>query len=214
MHSLTQRELNYGSFILCWTDENLGNFTVDDEFNITSILDLEWCCCRPIETEYPPLWLSGRALHSLPRANEADFTVQCEDFLRVFEQVDSGESVLGPGFFTKVMRDALSKKTYWLMTSLNEPRATYNLFLEPLQVQFAPKHSEIEAAIQFQEIVAPYWTVNATAFIAHKLHQREGRISGPVKINVQDPICLISVFAPKHISLFVCLLSDLSPRFV
>jgi len=34
-------------------------------------------------------------------------------------------------------------------------------------------NSEIEAAIQFQEIVAPYRTVNATAFIAHKVRQRE-----------------------------------------
>ena len=171
--SLTQETLNRGPYIFCWTDKNLGNFIVDDKFNITAIVDLEWCSFLPIETQHPPLWLSGHALHDISRDNQGEFSTKCADFLSTFEQEDNRPSSLGRGFFTRVMRTALIKDTHWLVTSLNERRGTHNLFLKHLQPHFAPAHTEGEDAVHFQEIMAPYWTLNATRFINHKLWQKE-----------------------------------------
>ena len=104
--------------------------------------------------------------------SEEEDDVDCES-LEIFEREDVHHTSLGPGFCTTVMRDALERETHWFMASLNEPRATYNLFLDYVQPQFAPTHSQEEEAIQLQRILAAYWTRQASDFIKQKVSDRE-----------------------------------------
>lgn len=67
------------------------------------------------------------------------------------------------------MRNAIKMNAHWFWASLNNPRATYNLFLEHLQPSLAPWHLEEDGSIQSQRTVAPYWIKDATGFIEKKL---------------------------------------------
>lgn len=168
-----QQHLQHGPFILRFTDLHASNIFVDQNFSITSLPDLEWVCSLPVETQHPPFWLSGHELDELEGEKEKDFDTMCIEFLEIFEREDNQLSSLGPGFYTRVMRDALDQKTHWFIASLNEPRATYNFFLDHLQPRFAPSHSQEEEAILFQRILAPYWTLHASDFIKRKVSDRE-----------------------------------------
>jgi hypothetical protein len=53
------RKLRDGPFVFQFTDLHECNIFVDDQYNITSIVDLEWSCSLPIEMHQPPFWLSG-----------------------------------------------------------------------------------------------------------------------------------------------------------
>lgn len=53
------RTLRDGPFYLHLTDCHECNIFVDDGFNITAIVDLEFACSLPIELQHPPLWLCG-----------------------------------------------------------------------------------------------------------------------------------------------------------
>ena len=174
--NFTQRHLRHGPFIFRLTDLHPSNIFVDHHCNVTAIVDLEWSCSLPIETQHPPFWLSGHELDELEGENKGDFDRMAEDFLEIFEQEDrcvARNSSLEPGFCTAVMRAALQKKMHWYWSSLNEPRGMYNLFLEHIQPLFAPSHSEGEPAILFQKIIAPYWSTATSAVIEDKLRHRQ-----------------------------------------
>jgi len=71
------------------------------------------------------------------------------------------------------MENALETSTHWFWACLIHPRATYNLFLDHVQPVFAPTHwSNDDEAIQFQDIIAPYWIEGAKDFIKQKVQDR------------------------------------------
>ncbi len=165
--------LRSGPFCYIWADDHASNIFVDRQYNITCLPDLEWFHSSPLEALHPPFWLSGHAVDQLGVEKRKDYDDICTEFLEVFEQEDKRPSLLGCGFRAKVMRNALEKKAHWFWASLYNPRATYNLFLDHLQPVFAPSHLEDELSIQFQRILAPYWSEGATRFIEQKLLDRQ-----------------------------------------
>ena len=173
----TLNDLQNGPFCYIWTDPHASNIFVDEQYNITSLPDLEWFCALPIETLHPPFWLSGHAVDGLGGENRKCYDDMCMEFLEIFEREDSQYSVLGSGFCTKVLRNALEKNTHWFWASLNQPRATYNLFLDHLQPLFAPEHLDEDESIRFQHILAPYWIEDANRFIGQKLLDKEGYLN-------------------------------------
>lgn len=66
-HSLRQ-----GPFVFTLTDLHQSNIFVDDDWNITCLVDLEWACSRPIEMQHPPFWLTANAVDRIdePLYNE------------------------------------------------------------------------------------------------------------------------------------------------
>jgi hypothetical protein len=168
-----QSQFREGPFIFTLTDLHAGNIFVDRWYNITSIVDIEWCCSLPIEAQHPPFWLSGHAVDDLAKENERDFDEVCEEFLEIFEQEDSKCSSLGSGFSTKVMRHALKHKLHWFWACLREPRAANDLFLDHIQPQFAPTHSDDDEFTNFQQTVAKYWCRDTASFIQRKIYERD-----------------------------------------
>lgn len=172
-----QEALREGPFIFRATDMRPHNIFVDEDYNITSLIDNEWACSLPVETDHPPFWLSGHELDELEGDAVKDFDQMAYEFMEIFEEEEMnmfGIKSVGFSSRTGIMRRALERRTHWCMATLNEPKGMYNMFLEHIQPLYAPSHqSERELAIKFQEIVAPYWKVNHTDFINAKLRQRE-----------------------------------------
>lgn len=178
----TLPHLQDGPFFYTFTDLNPGNIMVDQQYNITSIVDVEWCCSLPIEMQHPPFWLSGHAVDDLEGEKEKLFQDVCEEFLDIFEEE---ERALGSDFCTQVMRLALDMKSHWLWACLREPRATCNIFCDHLQPQYPPVRSEQEEQaathseeeeddrqIQFQRVVASYFTTNGSGLVKRKCLDR------------------------------------------
>lgn len=86
---------------------------MDRQYNITSIVDIEWACSLPIEEQHPPFWLSGHPVDDLGGDHEQDFNDMYSDVLKVFEEENNGRSLLGTNFHAKVMMGAFEKKSHW-----------------------------------------------------------------------------------------------------
>jgi hypothetical protein len=172
---LIQGDLRHGPFIYTLTDLQPSNMFVDQQYSITSIVDIEWCCSLPVEAQHPPFWLSGHMVDDLQGEEEKAFDDMWEEFLTIFEQEDKKHSILGSGFCSKVMRIAHRKKSHWLWASLKEPRAMNDIILDHLQPQFAPTLSA-EEAIRFQQVMARLWCRDADDFIQQKLDDRHSYV--------------------------------------
>jgi hypothetical protein len=57
-----RREFLRGPFFLNLTDLNQSNIFVDDNWNISCLIDLEWACSHPVEMIHPPHWLTSQAI--------------------------------------------------------------------------------------------------------------------------------------------------------
>lgn len=97
------RDLRYGPFIFQLTDLHPGNMFVDEQCNVTSLVDLEWGASLPIETDSPPLWLSGHFLDEVTDHME-EYNAMREEFMNVFEAEE--EKMLHQTTRTSIMRRA------------------------------------------------------------------------------------------------------------
>jgi hypothetical protein len=49
LHHFCLRNSRYGPFVFTLTDLHQSNIFVDDDWHITSLIDLEWACSLPIQ---------------------------------------------------------------------------------------------------------------------------------------------------------------------
>ncbi|KAJ4527924.1 hypothetical protein HRR83_000676 [Exophiala dermatitidis] len=162
-----------GPFYYIWTDPHASNIFVNEEYKISSLPDLEWFCSLPIQTLHIPFWLAGHDVDEFGGENKKDYRDMCTEFLTIFQRVACEYSTQHSQHCTEALQRTLEVGTQWYWASLYQPRATYNLFLDHLQPQFAPEHSTGSDLLQYERIVAQYWTKDAAGFIKQKLRERE-----------------------------------------
>lgn len=60
-----RRDLRHGPFLFTLTDLHQSNIFVDNDWNVTYLIDLEWACSLPVEMQHPPYWLTSQAVDCL-----------------------------------------------------------------------------------------------------------------------------------------------------
>ncbi len=60
-----RRDLCHGPFLFNLTDLHQSNIFVDEIWNITCLIDLEWALSSPIEMIYPPRWLANQDINQM-----------------------------------------------------------------------------------------------------------------------------------------------------
>ena len=168
--TLTRRHLRDGPFCMALTDLNAGNIFVDQSFNISTILDLEFSCSQPLEMLYPPIWLSGMVLDDFLDEHPDETKIErsqhlehaWEDFFCVLEQAESVRPQRRHiGKVSEIMRETVKLGSHWYFMALHSPRMSYDIFMTLLQPQIDQTHGKGDGAIDFQRIATPYWGLGA-----------------------------------------------------
>ncbi|KAF2207287.1 hypothetical protein CERZMDRAFT_119098, partial [Cercospora zeae-maydis SCOH1-5] len=172
-----ERSLRAGPFVMQFTDLNAFNVFVDEECNISAIIDLEWSCALPIEMQQLPFWLSGHESTDFQDSTENDVTykaVACE-FLDILEQENLRRASQSALSFNAaaIIRSSLRKNTHWYLAAVSHPRVAYSFFIYYLQPMFAKWHGYGEGVGAFQDAVMPYYTADAAAFIERKVKEKQ-----------------------------------------
>lgn len=187
------RKLRDGPFCLQFTDLHESNIFVDDQYNITSIVDLEWCCSLPIEMQQPHFWLSGHEGNDFLKdegpETEAVFLAAYREFLEVFDSEHARRSSYSrlPFNAKQIMEAALEKKSHWYFAAVSNPRNAYSFLIDYIQPLFAPSHSEPKEAAVFQDTFAPYYTANALDLVECKLGEKT-RYDAALRALVKDKL--------------------------
>ena len=163
-----------GPFIMTLTDLHQSNLFVDNDWNIKSLVDLEWTCSLPVEMLHPPYWLTNRGVDQLYKGAHLDaFSVIHAEFMTVFEEEERANPLAGNKVFnlTDIMRQGWTLGRFWYFHALETPKGLYNIFLEHIQ----PRFSKLDDAgmVEFERIISPYWTPDIQAFLDGKLRDKE-----------------------------------------
>ena len=76
----------HGPFVFGLTDLHASNIFVDEEWHVTSLIDLEWACSHPLEMLRPPYWLTGQNLDRLEGEQFERFSSVQEEFMAAFQK--------------------------------------------------------------------------------------------------------------------------------
>ncbi|KND87838.1 hypothetical protein TOPH_07455 [Tolypocladium ophioglossoides CBS 100239] len=84
-HRFIRQNQRNGPFFLQLNDLHQSNIFVDDEWNITCLIDLEWVCALPAEMLAAPYWMTGRAIDDIWEGL-AEFNAVHAEFMGAFEE--------------------------------------------------------------------------------------------------------------------------------
>lgn len=160
--------LNHGPFVFGLTDLYPQNIFVDQDWNITCILDLEWAASLPLEFMQVPAWLSAQ---TVDRIETNEFDTQRKDFMAVFEKEEEKLPAAEYGLRrASILNDSWKRGTFWYTLALGSPTGLHALFYKKIQPPYAEIDDEETA---FFIAVCQYWTRKAPEFIGTKDHDKE-----------------------------------------
>ncbi|UNI23400.1 hypothetical protein JDV02_009222 [Purpureocillium takamizusanense] len=84
-HRHVRRDLRNGPFVLQLTDLHASNLLVDDEWNVTGLIDIVCTCALPLEMLEAPYWLTGCAIDDVEGDEMGRFDEVRWEFMRMFE---------------------------------------------------------------------------------------------------------------------------------
>lgn len=181
--NFTNRRLRGGPFVFTLTDLHPSNIFVDDNWHITSLIDLEWACVRPIEMLSPPYWLSNPGvgnsalgIDELVGEDLDEYAKAHKEFLNIFESEEL--ALYQSNDYTKILQTCWEAGSFWYYQALDFPAALCAIFMFHIQPKFADLSSA--ALDDFNQAVMPYWDRNAASFICSKIKQQE-QYSGRVR---------------------------------
>ncbi|PYI06695.1 hypothetical protein BO78DRAFT_314953 [Aspergillus sclerotiicarbonarius CBS 121057] len=171
LHQFVSRQYRQGPFVLTLTDLHPSNIFVDDEWHITSLIDLEWACSFPVEFQTPPYWLTGRPIDDIEHGEHLQtFEKVVIEFIEALDEQEKKSQ--GSGFpHAQVMRKCWDRGSFWYFQAVHSPKGLLRVFNEHIQSRFCEEHCTQSI---FDRTVSPYWCVEAETLIQNKVKEEEG----------------------------------------
>lgn len=158
-HRYIRREQRNGPFFLQLDDLHASNIFVDNDWNVTCLLDLEWVNAMPAERLGAPYWLSGCAINGLQEGRLREFNQVREEFIDVFEDEEKSANH-GLSLLTNIMRETWKSGSVWFWHSIMSINAMYPLFIDHICPRFAPRPSFKE-----EELLSKFWCEDAPKIV-------------------------------------------------
>ncbi|KAK2808898.1 hypothetical protein FQN50_004374 [Emmonsiellopsis sp. PD_5] len=162
------QNLDSGPFTFTLTDLHQSNIFVDDDWNITYIIDLEWAASLPVEFTQLPHWLGGKDIDAIEPEAYNTLHEEFTDILKLEEREIYGDSNTRPFKLSNILCSGWGVGTFWYNLALWNPPALHTLFYGKIQPQFA-KHLNDQ---EFYRVVGLYWCRKAGLFTRQKINEK------------------------------------------
>ncbi|KAL7914479.1 hypothetical protein GGI35DRAFT_466462 [Trichoderma velutinum] len=119
-HHHISREQRNGPYFMQYTDLTRSNVFVDDDWNITCLLDLEWICALPVEMIRVPHWLSGcDYIDGLKGETHIKFSMVRQEFMEIFQKEEDKMSLEHTISLTDAINNGWASKSVWFWHTMN-----------------------------------------------------------------------------------------------
>ncbi|KAJ5720468.1 uncharacterized protein N7483_008402 [Penicillium malachiteum] len=172
--SFFTRDLCRGPFAFTFTDLHPSNIFVDDNWHITSLVDLEWACSRPIEMIRTSTWLTTKTMDEITE-EAVEYDAARSEFLESMANEEKAMGVLlrKEGQITRSLSEIMNRSwqsgAFWFSLALSSPMGLFSVFYKQTQLRFI-KHCPDQEA--FHEIVPWYWSQDYVNVAAAKRQDR------------------------------------------
>lgn len=164
-HRYVRPGWRHGPFLLQLTDLRPGNIFVNEAWNVTRIVDLEWVCALPAERLDVPYWLTGRDIGSLQGEALAEYSKVRDAFMLIFEEEES-KIAAGHGLsLTDALHESWTSGGVWLWHSLTSTNAMAILFDQHL----CPRFFKGCLLSSDEELISKFWCEGAHDVVRGKV---------------------------------------------
>ncbi|KAM5449605.1 hypothetical protein MaudCBS49596_004726 [Microsporum audouinii] len=169
-----RRDLRRGLFIFSLTDLHQSNIFVDENWNITSLIDLEWGCSLPVEMIQPPYWLTSEFADAI---DEDEYKKMWTEFVHILAQeedkyfgnVQQSCDAQNTRLST-IMTKAWDMGTFWYSLALRSPAAIFRLFLDRIQIKLGKDNYSAE---EYGLVMTFQWRTDVADILAQKMKDRK-----------------------------------------
>ena len=165
-----RRDLLSGPFYLHLTDITQQNLFVDEDWNITAVLDLEWTCSLPVEMIHPPFWLSDQSISTLDKETYGTLHREFTEILKEEEEKAIAAGRKSAIQLYSLLRKGWERGAFWCTLAIHTPMSLFDLFYDHMQPKFSENHKDEK---QFWLITMPYYGFGTRAFLDEKIKDKE-----------------------------------------
>ncbi|KAJ4527695.1 hypothetical protein HRR83_000448 [Exophiala dermatitidis] len=170
-HHFINRSQRSGPFILQLTDFHQSNIFVDDDWNITCLIDLEWICALPAEILSVPYWLTNCSIDDIIDERYDKFNEARQIFLGIMEDEEAKnlQHEHNNIQLTRTMRDSWVSKRVWFWACIRSLNAWPFIFEDHL----LPKFSADRDLVAKVKLVSTVWQENVEQIVKTKVVEEE-----------------------------------------
>ncbi|KFZ06251.1 hypothetical protein V501_07595 [Pseudogymnoascus sp. VKM F-4519 (FW-2642)] len=174
--SFFKQECRHGPFLFTLTDLHQSNIFVDKNWNITSLVDLEWASTRPVEMFRTPTWLTSKACDEIAEEGHEEYDKVRAEFMDKFtaeeEQARSPVSCNDDGktLLSAAMKQNWDKGIFWYTLALASPTGIFRLFYKQIQPRFIMHDIDHGS---FELVMPWYWAEDYVKVAMKKMADRE-----------------------------------------
>lgn len=168
-HRYIKREYRNGPFLLQLTDLHQSNIFVDSNWNVTSLIDLDWTCACPAEMLDVPYWLTDCGIDGISGEGYDAFRQARGDFLQILEHEERNTRLGHAIPISKVMHDMWASKGVWFWHSLTSVNNVCTTLLD--DHLYPPRTTDDTSEIE--TVVSRLWCEDPNGFIQGKLKDRQ-----------------------------------------
>ena len=166
-----ERSLRRGPFVFALTDLHQSNIFVNENWNVTALVDLEWGCSQPIEMAHPPYWLTNKAVDQMVSDEYDEIRKEFMEILTTEEKrVEETKQEDATPKLSTIMNQTWESGTFWYSYALSSPTGLFALFDKYIQPRLTAKSSDHGA---FHEIMPWYWAKDMTSVFVRKLSDKK-----------------------------------------
>ncbi|QPH05449.1 hypothetical protein C2857_003238 [Epichloe festucae Fl1] len=154
-HHYIRREHRNGPFVLQLTDLHASNIFVDDEWNLTCLIDLEWVCALPADMLAVPAWLVGCGVDELEGGKMKEFEEVRLEFMHVLEEEEHNFKAQHGLSFVKIMDETWSSKAVWFWHCVKSMNAMNNLVPNHICPRFSTRLTSVA------KVLSKLWCENS-----------------------------------------------------
>ncbi|KAK4236864.1 hypothetical protein C8A03DRAFT_45194 [Achaetomium macrosporum] len=169
MHRFIHTDYHDGPFYCTLTELYQNNIFVDEQWNIQTVIDLEWAQSQPIEMQLPPYWLASKAIDAFDDAESvSELGALFDEYFDIYEAEEMARNsalLHGP-----VMRRVWETGSFWYFQAVKVPKGMFRVFNANIQSLFNKKHCRGSV---FDRVFFWYWGFGAQQLIEKKLKDKE-----------------------------------------
>lgn len=163
-HHYIKRERRYGPYALQFIDLHASNILVDDSWNVTCVIDLEWICSLPIEMLAVPYWLTGCSIDEIECDEYNKFDQVRQEFMEAFTQEEEQMPIKHEVFLADSMQEMWESKGVWFWHSID----SVNAMLEVVADHIYPRFS-LRMGPKLEGMLASLWCERSDEVVEKKI---------------------------------------------
>lgn len=160
-----------GPYLLQMTDFHQSNIFVDDDWNVTGMIDLEWICSLPVEMLSVPHWLTDCSIDDIIGEKYTRFDQARQQFLAVVdEEAESMNTKPKHDIpITSIMRETWRSKAVWFWACIR----SINGWLFIFEDHILPKFSEDKEMLSQLKPASALWQEDVQSIVKTKVEDEE-----------------------------------------